>query len=479
MPKKVLLYEQVADYLLELIRQGVYRPGEKLPSIRQLARQRQVSVPTIQRAYNLLEDRRLIEARAKSGFYVQVPVAQELQVLAPAITGAVAPKSVSVHDLAISVFHRCDAVGVADLGTAYPSTEYLPVKQLQRISLGVIRGRMAEVVEAHFSPGSEQLRHALAQRLVEAGCQLSAADLLVTNGCQEALAICLRAVAAPGDTIAIESPGFVGLLQLIESMGFKAMEIPCLPKEGISLEALQLALEQWDIRAVAVVSSFSNPLGCSLPEANRARLVEMLAARRVPLIEDDLFGDLAFDGVRAKPCKAWDQNGLVLYCSSASKSVASGLRVGWIAPGAYYNEVDYIKSFTNVSAPMLAQLVIAEFLSSGRYDRHLRQLRTRLAQQVYRFQQWIAEFFPAGTRCSHPRGGYVLWVGLPPGIDAFELHQRAIDKGIGIVPGQLCSATQKYSDYIRINCASDPRRDLRGAIRTLGMTVQQMLAEKA
>ncbi len=471
------LYEQIAADLTGLINRGVYRPGEKLPSIRKLAQQNQVSMPTVQRAFDLLEDRRLVEARARSGFYVRSGISLQQQLLIPADPGRLEPERVDVHGLATGVFHRCDQAGIINLGTAYPSAQYLPVSELQRLTSRLLRSNVEQLLEAHFSPGIEALRHTLSQRLAEIGCRIAAGELIITNGCQEALSICLRAVARPGDTIAIESPGFVGLLQLIESMGYRAIEIPCLPDEGISLEALELALDQWSVRAVAVVSSFSNPLGGSIPDDGRQRLVEMLLQRQIPLIEDDLFGDLAFDGQRQKPCKAWDRSGQVLYCSSASKSIAPGLRVGWIAPGSWYSEVDYIKSFTNVSAPALAQLVIAEFMGSGRYDRHLRQLRTRLAQQLHHFQQWVLACFPPGTRCSNPRGGYVLWVELPAGLDAFELHRRAAAQGVGIVPGQLCSATRKFRNCLRINCAADPREDLQGAVRQLGQIAGQMLVQ--
>ncbi len=470
------LYQKLADYLTDLIYRGVYRAGEKLPSLRDMAGQKKLSIPTVQRAYELLEDRRLVEVRAKSGFYVRGRLLASQQI--PPLTEFASPQPspVSVHELANSVFHRCDEPGIVNLGTAYPSSAYLPVKSLQRIAARLVKHNMAALVDAHFFPGSDSLRHVLSQRLAEIGCVVSADQLVVTNGCQEALAICLRAVAQPGDTVAIESPGFVGLLQLIEFMGYKALEIPADPERGISLGALEMALQQWPVKAVALVSSYSNPLGCSMPLDNRQRIVSLLQEHGVPLIEDDLFGDLGFSGVRDNPCKSWDESGQVLYCSSASKSIAPGLRVGWIAPGRYLSEVEYFKTFFNVSVPSFAQLLIAEFLRSGQYDRHLRQLRTLLARQLQNFQRWIFEYFPVGTRCSHPDGGYVLWVRLPEKVDAMALHQQAYGAGIGIVPGQLCAPYgDKFRHYIRINCAADPMQDLQHAIARVGQIAKQML----
>ena len=466
---KMALYEDIAEHLINLIRQEHYCPGDKLPSIRKLASYKKVSVATVQRAFELLEDRRLIETRPKSGFYVRMPVEPEIQTsqfkqqLTP-----LSPEQVKIHELASDIFHRCDHPDVMNLGTSYPAPYYYPVKQLQRLSAKVIKEQMDKVVEVHFSPGVDLLRKSLAKRLGEAGCRIKAEELIITNGCLEALSICLRSVAKPGDTIAIESPVFVGLLQLIESMGFKALEIPCHPTQGLSLPALELALEQWKIKAVAIVPTFSNPLGSNMPEKNREQLVNMMAEKNVPLIEDDLFADLAFDGSTTKPCKAFDKKGLVLYCASASKAIASGFRVGWIAPGAFYQKVEYYKTFTNISAPNFAQLVMAEFLQSGRYDRHLRQMRTLLAQQIYKFQQWIKAYFPPDVHFSHPQGACVLWVDLGKQIDALEFHQLAVEQGIGIIPGQLFTTGNKYDHFIRINCACDPALPLEQAMQTLG-----------
>ncbi|TQV86365.1 PLP-dependent aminotransferase family protein [Aliikangiella coralliicola] len=468
------LYEQIADDLRDLINQGVYHPGDKLPSIRHLSVQRKVSIATVQRALEELEVRGLIEAKPKSGCYVRMPVQQNVSYRTPLIP--LVPKLIKIHEFASHIFHQCDADEVINLGTSYPASKYFPEKYIQQIASQVVKKQIDDVVEVHFSPGHPFLREILAKRLNEYGCRVKADELIVTNGCLEAMSICLRAVAKPGDTIAIESPGFVGLFQLIESLGYKALEIPCHPIDGISLEALELALEQWDIKAVAVVPTFSNPLGTNMPLENRRRLVEMLAEQSIPLIEDDLLGDLSFDGSRTKPCKAFDKKGLVLYCSSASKTVASGLRIGWIAPGAFYKEVSYFKTFTNISAPNITQIIVAEFFKSGKYDRYLRQFTSVLAQRMYQFQQLIEKFFPEDTRMSRPQGGCILWVVLPVKIDGFELFQRAISQGIAIIPGQVSSASKKFNHCIRINCACDPDVELEPVIKTLANIVNEMLA---
>lgn len=470
---KKKLYQTLVDDLMEQISLGVYQPGNKLPSIRTLATQRKVSIATVLRALEELESRGLITAKPQSGFYVRMPL--QSHVIPPSTMLPLTPKSVKVHRLASDIFHQCEKPGVINLGVSYPASDYAPEQYLQKIATRVVKQKVKDILTVHFSAGYPLLREVLAMKLNQSGCGLVANDLIITNGCLEALSICLRAVANPGDTIAVESPGFVGLFQLIESLGYKALEIPCHPTEGMSLQALELALSQWDIKAVAVVPSFSNPLGSHMPEINRRHLVELLAERDIPLIEDDLLSDLAFDGSRTKPCKAFDSKGLVLYCSSASKTIASGLRVGWIAPGNFYREVEYFKTFTNISAANFAQIVIAEFLQSGRYERYIRQLTALLAQQMYRFQQAIEHFFPVGTLVSRPQGGCILWVVLPGKINGLEFFNKALSLNIAIIPGQVCSTSDKFDHCIRINSACDPNIDIDRCIKQLGRLAHSMI----
>jgi DNA-binding transcriptional MocR family regulator len=466
------LYQQLADLLSGLINQRVYLPGDKIPSIRRLSRQHKVSVATVQRALEELELRGIIDAKARSGFYVRMPIAETDDFSTLVIPSP--PKPVKIHELASGIFHQCEGESIDNLGTSYPAPIFYPSKKLQSIAAKLLRNQINSILEVHFSAGNQLLRNTLAKRLNLLDCRLSSEDLIITNGCLEALSICLRAVARPGDTIAVESPGFVGLLQLIESLGFKALEIPCHPVSGISIEALQLAVEQWDIKAVAIVPTFSNPSGSNMPQSNRQQLVELLAENEIPLIEDDLFGDLAFDGIPIKPCKAYDRKGLVLYCSSASKTIASGLRVGWIAPGKFFKEVSYFKTFTNISAPNFGQMVVAEFLSSGQYDRHLRQMTKLLAQNVFKFQRLIEASFPKGTQTSRPQGGCILWVALPKTLDGYQFYTQALQLGIGIIPGQLSSASRKFDRFVRINCACDETIDTEQQLQRLGKLAHQM-----
>lgn len=466
-------YRQIAETLAEQIRNKTYLTGEKLPPIRAASQQFSVSVSTIQQAYRELEDLGLIEARPQSGYYVRF---DSRSITEPnMITTSNAPIEVSINKTMLKVLEQSQRPGLINLGTAVLHSDFLPLQQLQRIISRLARFHIREITTAEFSTGHEGLRRQVAKRLVNAGCELSPDDIIITGGCQDAFSLCLNAVAKPGDIIVIETPTFAGLLQTIESLGMKALEIPTHPQHGISLEALALAIEQWQIKACALVPAFNNPLGSSMPVENKKTLVSLLAKHQIPLIEDDLFADLNFSGNSIPSAKSFDKEGLVLYCSSVSKSLGSGLRVGWTCPGRYFEQVKYLKAFRNISGPTLEQMIVAEFMATGGYDRHIRYLRNTFARQIQLISDCIVEYFPKGTTITRPTGGYVLWVGLPGNADTWQLYQLALNRNITFFPGELFSASGKYNSFLRINAAIPWNSETEQAIALLGQIAHDII----
>lgn len=454
LPADANLYEQTAAYVNALIDAGTLRPGDRLPSVRKLSQQRSISIATVLAAYRLLEDSGRVKARPQSGYFVSNRMngrAAEPATSRPRPTAG----PVSVGDVVLKFLQESKAPEIVGLGAAISGFELLPTRKINRMAASIAR-RSPKAANAYdIPPGCPSLRFQLARRAVEAGCALSPDDILTTCGSQEALALCLRAVAKPGDTIAIESPTYYGVLQTIEMGGLKALELPTSPRDGVSLDALQLALEQNAVQACLLVPSFHNPLGFSMSDENKERLVRMLAERQVPLIEDDIYGDLPFGPQRPKACKAFDEDGLVLYCSSFSKTLAAGYRVGWCAPGRYYDQLIKLKLYSTLATPTLPQLTIAEFLASGGYEHHLRTVRRHYENQVARLSQLVCEHFPEGTKMTRPAGGFVLWVEMPAKVDSMVLHDRAIARGISIAPGSIFSPKQKYRNFIRLNAGLD------------------------
>lgn len=475
--KESLLYEQVAGRIRHLIEKGVLRPGERVPSVRELSRQQNVSVSTAFQAYFLLEDRGFIEARPRSGFYVRAPLRGALPEPGRSRPSATAT-SVGISDLVADVMRAASMPDVLPLGAATPNAALLPTARLNRCLIKVIRQHGVESNAYDFPPGNPALRRQIARRSLAWGGSLSAEEIVITNGCMEALTLCLRVVARPGDTIAIESPTFYGHLQAIESLGLKALEIATDPRDGMSLDALELALSRQDVRA-CLVTNFNQPLGSLMPDENKQRLVKMLARHDIPLIEDDLYGELYFGSRRPVTAKSFDRKGLVLLCASFSKTLAPGYRVGWVAPGRFQEKVEQLKFMTSIGTAAPLQMAVAEFLQGGGYDRHLQEMRRACARQVDTMSGAIARYFPEGTKATRPAGGHVLWVELPKSVDSLELFRRALEQKIGLAPGPIFSAKGKYRNFIRLNCANPWSERIEKGLERLGELVAHGLHSSA
>jgi len=444
------LYETVADHLAALVDGGSLLPGDRLPSVRRLAAQQGVSISTVLQAYLLLEARGRIEVRPKSGHYVKARLRAALpEPRTPKVEDVARP--VTIADRVARLNGATDGIpGV--LGIAVPHASLLPTDKLARSAAQAARRWGAAAISYGPPAGVPILRQELARRSATWGCAIPAEGFLVTVGAMEALQLALRAVAGRGDAIAVETPAFFGVLQLIQSLGLKVVEIPAHAGTGMDLARLDAALRRRKIRAVLAVPSFGNPLGSLMPDSARKELVRIVTRHDVPLVEDDVYGDLPFDGVRPRLARSFDRKGLVLVCSSVSKTLAPGYRIGWIAPGRYRAAVERLKSAQSLTSPVLPQLAIAEFLRTGGYDHHLRGLRRRLRAQVEHYSAEIAARFPAGTRLSRPKGGFVLWVELPRGVDSLDLQERAAKAGAAIAPGPIFTASGGFRNFLRISC---------------------------
>jgi DNA-binding transcriptional MocR family regulator len=466
------LYEQVADRIRGLIKEGTLQPGDRLPSVRKLREQWSVSVSTVLEAYRLLEDRGLITARPQSGYYVK-------QTAAPAEPNPSMPprKAYSVDtSLAFRVSTTCHDPKIIKLGSAIPACEILPIPALNRLMGQTLRSNPNLSHAYDVPPGCEPLRHEVARRLLTAGCSVSPDQIVTTNGTFEAVYLCLKAVTKPGDTVAIESPTYYGLLEALEILHLKALELPTHPRDGLSLPHLEVALEKRQVAACALVSNYSNPLGSCMDDLKKKQLVELMTQYQIPLIEDDIYGDLYFEGTRPKALKAFDREGLVLYCASYSKILSPGMRIGWTLPGRYQPKVEQLKWVINQTTAIAPQLTIAAFLANGGYDRHLRQLRQAYQTQMAHITQAICDYFPESTKVTRPAGGQVLWLEMPPGFDSVALFEEALQQHqISIAPGVIFSASGSYRNCFRLNCGLPWSIEIDRAMQTLGYLIKRMI----
>ena len=466
------LYSQVVDLVGEQIEVGVLRPGDRLPSLRQLSERLDVSVPTVRQAYIELERQGRVESRPQSGFYVRSGGTSPLVRLAACRQRR--PATVRCRSLIDRVYAGIHQRDVLPFGIANPTMARPAVKALNRAMKRVMSRAEERSLDYAPTDGEPALRRQIAHRYFELGGRVDAADIIITNGGQEALALALMAVAGQGDIVAVESPTYHGALELIESLGMLAVEIETCPEQGLMLDALGRALDRHDIKACLFSSSINNPLGSATSDAHREALVALLEERNVPLIEDDVYADLMFDGSRPRPAQFFSRKGQVLTVGSFSKTVAPGYRIGWLVAGGYENRVRMLKRGLSCSSGMLQQLTLVDFLATGEYDRHLRILRPVLKRNAERMSALVARHFPAGTRVSQPQGGSVLWLELPGDIDSDDLFGRALEDGISICPGTIYSPTSRYRNFIRLSFGHPWTDAFENGVRRLGVLVDSM-----
>ncbi|MEK0363674.1 aminotransferase-like domain-containing protein [Pseudomonas sp. CBC3] len=462
----LLLYQRIAHQLAEDIRRGVYRPGERVPSVRKMSMQLNVSHATVLQAYANLEDQGMIRARPQSGFYVHHTPA--LTAPTPDIAQVERPTLVTRSSIINQVLSESRRDGLIPLGAAVPHVDYLPARALHQQLAKVTRFQSQWAFSYMFSPGYEPLRRQVAIRMRDAGVVVGPDEVVITHGCVDALQMSLRVLTKPGDLIAAESPSYYGLLQLADLLGLKVIEIPCDPDTGLSLEALQLAASQWPIKALVLTARLSNPLGGSVPDARQKQLLKLAASFDIQIVEDDIYGELLFDAGSIKALKSNDREGRVIYCSSFSKTISPGVRIGWIVPGRYREEIQRLQTFSTHSACSVTQMAVSAYLENGGYDRHLRYIRHEYRKNLSAVQLAVQRYFPEGTQMTRPTGGFILWVSLPARVNAKELHQQALKRGISIAPGLIFSNTEQFNHCVRLNCALPLATEAERALKTLG-----------
>lgn len=444
-------YEQVADHLRGLIAAGTYGVEDRLPAVRPLSSQMGVSITTVLEAYRLLEDQGLVQARPQSGYYVSGPAPRACE---PADLRMEEPVPVGMGETLVRFLRDLHREHLIQFGAACPNPDLLPTARLARCLARVARDHEKLGNSYDLPPGCEALRIQIARRAQASGCGVGPEEVLLTLGCQEALYLCLQAICQPGDTVVVESPTFYGHLQAIEMLGLKALEIPSDPVSGMSMLALRQALEDCPVKAILVSPSFSNPTGSCLSDEQKRHLLDLTRAQQIPIIEDDIFGELSHSPQRPRALRSFDREDRVLLCSSFSKTLAPGYRVGWILTSQRYrSRLLQLKTFSNLGSPVLPALAIADFLSNGGFDHHLRACRKTYARLVHGMAERVLQLFPPGTTVTRPRGGFVLWVQLPPGSpDLTQVYSQALQRGLTFGPGPLFSARGRFSQCLRL-CA--------------------------
>jgi len=470
-----LLYQRVAGLIEGQIASGVLCVGARAPSVRALARSAGVSVATVNQAYQQLEARGLLEARPRSGYFVAAAARRALEPPASPRPRARRPRSVAAEaiDAILDAMRRPEVLALGSAVTAF--TGRLD-NQLNRITRQVLREAPGLPNTLSVPPGDPALRRAVAARLNLSGVAVQPDHVVVTSGTMDAIVLSLGVLCRAGDTVLVESPTYFGILQAVEHLRLKVVEVASTPGAGIDVDAVAALLERQRLAAAVLMPNFNNPTGALTADVDKARLMTLLGGAGVPVIEDDIYGDIAFGGERPRPLASFADAGTapVVTCGSVSKTIALGYRIGWAVSPELAGELTRAKFCTSVACPGLQQRVLARYLDSGGYERYLRQLRLALAVDRDRYRDAIARAFPPGTRVSDPAGGVVLWVQLPEGCDGAELFHRALDQQIGIAPGLVFSAKAGYRQYVRISMGAGWSEAVQDGLQRLGALARQL-----
>ncbi|WP_145519347.1 aminotransferase-like domain-containing protein [Yersinia mollaretii] len=465
-------YEQLAQQIRAQIESKVWQAGDKLPSLRESCKQSGLSLMTVLQSYQLLESQGWIVARPQSGYYVasrptQLPQPQRGKKLH-------LDEQVDINAFIFDVLQAGKDPAIMPFGSAFPDPSLLLQPRLSRSLASVARKISPQSSVTNLPPGNESLRRNIAQRYAASGMNVSPEEIVITAGAMESLSLSLQAVTQPGDWVVLESPAFYGALQAIERLRLKAIFITTHPQHGMDLDALEQVITQYPIKACWLMTHFQNPLGCTMSWPQKKRLVALLQQNNISLIEDDVYGELYFGAERPLPAKALDQHRQILHCSSFSKCLAPGFRVGWVAAGEHAQRIQHLQLMSTVSASVPTQLAIADYLTQGGYDTHLRRLRRLMEQRLNALRQAVVEHFPKNVKISHPAGGYFLWLELEPPFNASELYRRALAQGVSIAPGRMFTTGHQFDHCFRLNASFAWSEQSQKAIQILAQLIRQL-----
>lgn len=467
-------YQQLAQQILDQIALGVWQPGDRLPSLREQVGHSGMSFMTVGHAYQMLESQGAIVARPQSGYYV---APRSVARTAPPAVQVTRAETVDINTYIFDVLQASTDASVVPFGSAFPDPRLFPLQALHRSMAAVSKTATAISVIESLPPGNEALRHAIAQRYAQQGMHVSPDEIVITTGALEALNLSLQAVTEPGDWVIVENPCFYGALQALERLRLKALSVATDPVSGIDLDALAQALAEYPVKACWLMTNSQNPLGVTLSSEKKAQLVQLLQAHNVTLIEDDVYSELYYGRERPLPARAYDTHGMTLHCSSFSKCLVAGFRIGWVAAGKHARRIQQLQLMSTLSTSSPMQLALVDFLATRRYDTHLRRLRRQLAERKQQAWQTLSELFPHEVKIHRSESGYFLWIELPEGLDASLLNERGLAHKISIAPGKMFTTGRAWDNYFRFNASWSWGERERQAAVTLSRLIKELIEE--
>jgi 2-aminoadipate transaminase len=465
------LYVQLAQDIQRRIRSGALPPGARLPTVRELAQQLGVTRLTIHSAYSELQAGGWVEATVGRGTFVAAQTATPSALAQP-------NRELSAHSLLNDMLRMAQLPGLRSLAMADPAPDLYPTREFKSALDEALQGGAA-VLSYATSQGDPLLRTVLADNLRERGVRAGPDEILVTSGASQALALITQTLARPGDTVIVEQPTYLGLLNTLGAREVRVVGAP-LDEDGLVVDALESLILTHRPRFIYTIPVFQNPTGVCLSPARRAALLDLAARHRIPLVEDDLYGRLAYEGQAPLALQADDSAGLVIHVGSFSKSLLPGVRIGYVAAAPdLIARLVVAKQADDLCSPPLLQRAMALFLQHGRLPAHLRRAIPRYRERRDALLAALAQHFPAGLRWTAPQGGFCSWVALPPGVSTTELYLAAVERGVAFAPGDVFFSGPAPRPYMRLAFATQQPEVIHEAIQILGEVLSVQLARRS
>jgi len=476
----VPLYIQLRDQVRALVNTGDLRPGDRIPASRELAVQLGVHRTTVANAYAELESEGLISGHVGRGTFVLGEMnGKKSQPIShpPALNGNLRWESLFADERGDEVLSRmCQAEprGVISFVLARPATEFFPVEDLRNCSNVVWRKEGPEILQFGSADGYPGLKQALVSMLRGEGYKCADENLLITDGCQQALDLLCKAFLRPGDTVLIENPTYPGTLAVLAGARVRVLGAPVKTESGpgtipgVDVSAMEFVLMQNRVKMIILTPDFHNPTGTTMPVSERRRVLELAARFQVPVVEDHIYARLRARGERVPSLKQLDSSNLVIQIDSFSKIAFPGLRVGWmIAPANVIERLRLVRQATDLHTDQLAQAILAEYMRRGLLSGHLERTRKAYCLRLAALEQALARHMPHGTKWTRPEGGMCVWVDLPPGFDASELLIHVRERGVLFSPGRYFYLQNPMPTALRLGFTGLNEREIARGIATL------------
>ncbi|MCA6061255.1 PLP-dependent aminotransferase family protein [Thalassolituus sp. ST750PaO-4] len=442
-------YLELEHLLRKDIQANHFLPSGKLPSVREICQNLGFSKATVLHALHRLEAEGLIFSKPKSGYFVKTETHHD-RLPPKRINPPAAPRDVTVPAILRDIMARSAAFDI--LPTAGTANDASHLITLNRHLSKALRSRPTQkALYYNDSSGDMRLKDAIVNHYRHRGLNQDPAQVCITGGCQHALFISLMATCSPGDTVAVESPAFYGVLQIMEQLKLKIIEVATDPSEGLSIEDLAKKITEWPIKACITSPNYATPTGACMPEKARQELINLAIEKDFCIIEDDIYGDLSFPPFTAEPLKKLDPDGRVILCSSFSKSLSRDLRIGWVFGGKWHDKIAQLKLVTQLSSSESTQQGLATFLEEGHYRRYLAQQVNTLKQQQRELMTLLSNHWHDEIRYTNAQGGISMWVELDETINTQNSYNKVLEQGVIMTPGSLFSASGQYKNFLRLS----------------------------